>query len=154
MYPPLSSSSWCMKGIVTQSDCEEVNRFLVERRGNLIHSISHSKERIVRRENLIHPLRHCEEVNRLLVRRRENLINPARHCEERSDVRISSTRSVIARRLTVFWLDDVAISSTRPVIARSVATWQSHLVIFYNNKKMRSSRLRKTKPQDDVGGVR
>ena len=108
-----------MKGIVTQPDCEEVNRFLVERRGNLIHTISHSKERIVRRENLIHPLRHCEEVNRLLVRRRGNLIHPLRHCEERSDV---------------------AISSTRPVIARSVATWQSHLVIFYNNKKARSSR--------------
>ena len=36
LYPPLSRYSWCMKGIVTQSDCEETNRFLVERRGNLI----------------------------------------------------------------------------------------------------------------------
>jgi len=33
--------------------CEESNRFLVGRRGNLYHPLRHSEERILRRENLI-----------------------------------------------------------------------------------------------------
>jgi len=36
LYPPLSRYSWCKKEIVTQSDCEDVNQFLVGRRGKLI----------------------------------------------------------------------------------------------------------------------
>ena len=35
------------------SHYEETNRFLVGRRGNLIHSLRHPKERIMRRKNLI-----------------------------------------------------------------------------------------------------
>ena len=38
---------------MTQPDCEEANRLLVGRRGNLIHPLRHSEERIMRRENLI-----------------------------------------------------------------------------------------------------
>ena len=34
------------------------------------------------------------------------------------------------------------------------ATWQSHLVNFLNNERMRSSRLLNTKPQDDACNVR
>jgi hypothetical protein len=41
-----------------------------KRRGNLIHPLRHSEERIVRRENLIRLLRHCEE----RFMRRGNLI--------------------------------------------------------------------------------
>ena len=33
--------------------CEESNRSLVGRRGNLIRLLSHSEERLVRRENLL-----------------------------------------------------------------------------------------------------
>jgi len=33
--------------------CKELNRSLVGRRGNPIHSLCHSEERLVRRENLI-----------------------------------------------------------------------------------------------------
>jgi hypothetical protein len=38
---------------VIQPDCEEANRLLVGRRGNPIHPLRHSEERIMRRGNPI-----------------------------------------------------------------------------------------------------
>jgi hypothetical protein len=45
---------------MTQSDCEESDRSLVGRPGNLIRLLSHSEERLVRRENLIYPFCYSE----------------------------------------------------------------------------------------------
>jgi hypothetical protein len=83
----------------------------------------------MRRGNLIHPLRHCEE----RFMRRGNLIHPPRHCEER------------------FMRRGNLIHPLRHCEERFMRRGNLILYSFYEEKnlKMRSSRLQKTKPQDD-----